>query len=119
MNNYTNMKKRLLAAPHHFALLEVHLGSTEPELKAAHRRLAKLFHPDVNSDPAAAGIMASVNVAYTLLLDTRKRGIYAKCLGPKCVACKGQGYTQKQKGFSKVVFTTCHSCQGAGHAAKL
>lgn len=96
---------------HHFQLLGVYRSSTPEELKAAYRRLARLHHPDVS----ASGLMADINVAYDTLSDAKKRDIYAKCLGPKCEACKTMGCMRKQKGFSKVITTICPACCGAGY----
>jgi len=94
---------------HQFQLLGVHRSSTPEELKAAYRRLARLHHPDVS----ASNLMADINVAYDVL--STRCDLYARCLGPKCEACKTLGCTRKKKGFSKAVTTICPACRAAGY----
>jgi curved DNA-binding protein CbpA len=59
-----------------------HLLGVEPDapaetIQAAYRRLAKAFHPDLNSGSAkAAERMARLNVAKSVLLDAPTRAIY-------------------------------------------
>jgi DnaJ-like protein len=59
-----------------------HLLGVEPDapaetIQAAYRRLAKAFHPDLNSgSSAAAQRMARLNVAKSVLLDPQTRAVY-------------------------------------------
>src|SRR5438067_9940076 len=49
----------------------------DPEaIRAAYRRLARLYHPDLNADPSAAARMRAVNAAYAVLSDPRRRAAY-------------------------------------------
>ncbi len=62
-----------------YAVLEIEVGATLAQIKAAFRRLAKLCHPDRNpSDPAAAAKFHRVFDAYMAILALRKRGGAAK-----------------------------------------
>ena len=48
-----------------YEVLGVPHGASEEEIKAAYRRLAKRYHPDLNpGDPTAAQKMNEVNQAY-------------------------------------------------------
>ena len=58
-----------------FAVLGVSSSATEDEIKAAYRKLAKKYHPDLNpGDKAAEQKMREVNEAYTQALQIRKNG---------------------------------------------
>jgi DnaJ domain len=47
-----------------YAMLGVKRTATSNEIKSAYRRLARTYHPDVNSDPAAQLTFARINEAY-------------------------------------------------------
>ena len=58
-----------------FATLGVSSSATEDEIKAAYRKLAKKYHPDLNpGDKAAEQKMREVNDAYTRALQIKKTG---------------------------------------------
>ena len=58
-----------------FAVLGVSSSATEDEIKAAYRKLAKKYHPDLNpGDKAAEQKMREVNEAYTRALQIKKTG---------------------------------------------
>ena len=60
-----------------FAVLGVSSSATEDEIKAAYRKLAKKYHPDLNpGDRTAEEKMRQVNEAYTQALQIRKNGGY-------------------------------------------
>jgi hypothetical protein len=46
------------------------------EIKSAYRRMARKYHPDVNSDPSAARKFARLTEAYHILMDAGKRADY-------------------------------------------
>ncbi len=60
----------------YYEVLGVHRSCTEDELKAAYRRLAKQYHPDVSRDPGAEDRFKEVNEAYEVLCDGEKRAAY-------------------------------------------
>jgi molecular chaperone DnaJ len=45
-------------------------------MKKAYRRLARQYHPDVNSDPSASEHFKEINEAYEVLSDDRMRSAY-------------------------------------------
>lgn len=58
-----------------FAVLGVSSSATEDEIKAAYRKLAKKYHPDLNpGDKTAEEKMREVNEAYTRALQIKKTG---------------------------------------------
>jgi len=115
---------KLAAAPHAWALLGVRRKSPPEDLKAAHRTLAAMLHPDRSpDDPTSAALMARVNVAYDTLRDpARARAHWAELRArsgtQECAPCGGAGETVRQKGFRTQLVTRCLECGGAGFTLK-
>jgi molecular chaperone DnaJ len=60
-----------------YAVLGVHRGASEAEIKAAFRRLAAQHHPDRNpDDPEATARFKEANLAYQTLSDPHRRAAY-------------------------------------------
>ncbi len=59
-----------------YAVLGVNRTATPNEIKSAYRRLARKYHPDVNSDPLAPTKFAQINEAYKTLSDPERRNMY-------------------------------------------
>lgn len=60
-----------------YTVLGVPETATDEEIRAAYRRLAKQYHPDLNpNDPYAAAKMNDVNVAYDQIKTAEKRAAY-------------------------------------------
>jgi curved DNA-binding protein len=55
--------------------------ATGEELQSAYRKLARRYHPDVNSDPAAVDRFKAINEAYHVLADPETRARYDR-FGP-------------------------------------
>lgn len=59
-----------------YAVLGINRTATSNEIKSAYRRLARKYHPDVNSDPTAQSKFAQINEAYHTLIDSERRKTY-------------------------------------------
>src|SRR2546430_9477087 len=60
----------------YYQILSVSRTASEKEIKSAYRRLARLYHPDVNKDPKATDRFKQINEAYEVLSDPKKRSKY-------------------------------------------
>jgi len=60
----------------YYATLAVEPGAGDAEIKAAYRRLARKYHPDVSKEPGAEDKFKAVNEAYEALRDPQKRAAY-------------------------------------------
>jgi curved DNA-binding protein len=60
----------------YYEALGVEPGAGEAEIKAAYRRLARKYHPDVSKEKGAEERFKSVNEAYEVLRDKDKRAQY-------------------------------------------
>lgn len=60
----------------YYKTLGLEAGAGEAEIKAAYRRLARKFHPDVSKEAGAEERFKAVNEAYEVLRDPQKRAAY-------------------------------------------
>ena len=60
----------------YYGILGVNKSASDEEVHKAYRRLAKQFHPDINSDPTSTEHQKEINEAYAGLKDPRKRAVY-------------------------------------------
>src|SRR5438045_576481 len=66
-----------MSLPDYYRILEVASNATSAEIKAAYRRLAKIFHPDKNSgNPAAEEKFKQIKDAYENLINPLRRKKY-------------------------------------------
>ena len=65
----------------YYVILEIEPGVDQEIIEAAYRRLALLYHPDLNRSPEATYHMQEVNAAYNTLRNPGKRAIYDRDLG--------------------------------------
>lgn len=59
----------------YYAILGLTPDATDNDIKKAYRRLARKYHPDVNSTEEAAEKFSEISIAQELLLDPEKRRI--------------------------------------------
>src|SRR5258708_2709328 len=59
-----------------YEILGVPRSASQDEIQQAYRRLARTYHPDVNSDPAAEDRFKDISQAYAVLSDPQTRRRY-------------------------------------------
>ena len=59
-----------------YSILGVPAAATTEEIRAAYRRLARQYHPDLNTGPEAEARMKEINQAYATLSDPQRRRHY-------------------------------------------
>ena len=59
-----------------YSILGVPRAATATEIRAAYRRLARMYHPDLNAGPEAEARMKEINEAYDTLSDPLRRRQY-------------------------------------------
>lgn len=59
-----------------YSILGVSRNASQEEIKAAYRRLARQYHPDVNKEKGAEEKFKEINEAYAVLSDPEKRRQY-------------------------------------------
>lgn len=65
----------MMRLPDYYAILEVSSDATLVQIKRAYRRLARLYHPDLNQGMQDTRIK-QLNEAYDILSDAMKRNVY-------------------------------------------
>jgi len=66
----------MAAAGDYYDVLGVSRGASQDEIQRAYRKLARTYHPDVNSDPAAEERFKEISEAYAVLSDPKTRERY-------------------------------------------
>ncbi|XP_030526444.1 chaperone protein DnaJ [Rhodamnia argentea] len=64
------------ASADYYATLGVPKSASGKEIKAAYRKLARQYHPDVNKQPGATEKFKEISAAYEVLSDDKKRALY-------------------------------------------
>jgi molecular chaperone DnaJ len=60
----------------YYEILELDRNASSSDIRAAYRRLAKRYHPDVNDNPDAEDRFKEINEAYAVLSDTERKAAY-------------------------------------------
>ncbi len=84
----------------YYDVLGVSRTATKAEMKKAFRRLARQYHPDVNSEDDASERFKEINEAYEVLSDERMRATYDQ-FGHAGVQ-NGGGFSGFEGGFGNV-----------------
>ncbi|KAL4589088.1 hypothetical protein LXL04_001990 [Taraxacum kok-saghyz] len=66
----------VFAAADYYSTLGVPKSATVKDIKAAYRKLARQYHPDVNKQPGATEKFKEISNAYEVLSDDKKRAMY-------------------------------------------
>jgi len=62
--------------PNPYDVLEVNRMATSAEIKAAYRKKAQLYHPDVNKEEGAEETFITINQAWEVLGDQENRRMF-------------------------------------------
>lgn len=65
-----------MSLPDYYKILQVPVTATSAEIKAAYRRLAKMYHPDKSSSYADEERFKQIKEAYEHLVDSQRRARY-------------------------------------------
>lgn len=76
----------------YYQTLGVARDASAEQIKKAYRRLAMQYHPDVNTEPGADEKFKSIQEAYDVLSDDRKRSIYDRGGDPRGNGGMGGGF---------------------------
>jgi curved DNA-binding protein len=72
-----------MASPDYYELLGVPPGADREEIRRAYHRLARRYHPDVSTDPAAEQRFHAITTAYEVLSDPARRARYDRERAPR------------------------------------
>ncbi|KAK4267573.1 hypothetical protein QN277_024335 [Acacia crassicarpa] len=71
-----SFRTAIAASGDYYATLGISKSATNKEIKAAYRKLARQYHPDVNKEPGAVDKFKEISAAYEVLSDDKKRALY-------------------------------------------
>jgi molecular chaperone DnaJ len=74
----------------YYEVLGIQRNATDDDIKAAFRKLARQYHPDVSKEPDAENKFKEINEAYGVLSDSEKRARYDR-FGKEGVGGMGSG----------------------------
>ncbi|OMO54366.1 hypothetical protein CCACVL1_27844 [Corchorus capsularis] len=66
----------MAASGDYYSTLGIPKSASSKEIKAAYRKLARQYHPDVNKEPGATEKFKEISAAYEVLSDDKKRALY-------------------------------------------
>ncbi len=86
----------------YYDVLGVGKGASDDEIKAAFRKLARQYHPDVNKEPHAEEKFKEINEAYGVLSDKEKRARYDRFGKAGLGGMGGGGYQDYTVDFNDI-----------------
>jgi len=103
----------------YYKILGCTRASSQEELKDAHRRLSRKYHPDMGSEDKAA--FSLVQRAWQALRTPILRANHTSLLismGDACPDCDRRGVRLRQKSFRLTLRLPCPTCGGCGYVAR-
>lgn len=95
----------------YYTILGVSKNASGDELKAAYRKLALQWHPDRNKDVGAAEKFKTINQAYEVLSDQKKKELYDQ-VGHEAFSRGGFGRASGGQNQQRGPFTYTYSSSG-------
>jgi hypothetical protein len=112
-----------------YKMLEVQIDAQPEEIRAAHKRLSKIWHPDINPCATATETMTRINEAFRVLSDPKARYNYDRLAPPPPQVTTSSSSVQVGRFNKKVVITitsnrpikdvSCDHLSGYGWAATI
>jgi molecular chaperone DnaJ len=87
----------------YYQVLELERFATDTDIKAAYRRLARIWHPDVSAAPDAATVFQNLTRAFETLSDEERRAHYDRNLAYK------EGFDEDVNAASRKSSSDVHS----------
>ncbi len=81
----------------YYQILEISEQASADEIKKAYRRLAKIYHPDLNSNEGAQEKFIEIEEAYTCLSNSSSRRIYDRLLSDLRSGRTGSANTSQRR----------------------
>lgn len=94
----------------HYETLGVKKDATAAEIKAAYRRLARKYHPDVCKEAGATDKIAAINWAYATLSDPERRARYD--LGEEDLSAASPEELLRQRALQEVAALVIAAIEG-------
>jgi len=85
----------------HYKVLEIDETASHAEIRAAYKRLAKMYHPDVNSSPTAHTLFQHISESYHVLSDPARRASYDASRAAPFSQTQYQGHTPGYAGQTR------------------
>jgi hypothetical protein len=88
-----------------YKMLEVQIDAQPEEIRAAHKRLSKIWHPDINPCATATETMTRINEAFRVLSDPKARYNYDRLAPPPPQVTTSSSSVQVGRFNKKIVIT--------------
>lgn len=60
----------------HYKVLEISSNASQAEIRVAYKKLAKMYHPDINKSPRAGALFQHISESYHILSNPARRSAY-------------------------------------------
>src|SRR5689334_13068905 len=94
----------------YYKILQVDAQASQETIDASYRRLARLYHPDLNPGKDSTQQMQELNEAYGVLRDPTKRREYDQFLADQARPKPNYSSASSTYDGSRSVPTTCQKC---------
>ena len=102
-----------------YPILGCNRRSTDEEIKQAHRRLSREYHPDKGGGNPEE--FDKVQKAFNMIKNAKARSVLftqLSSMGDECSACAGRGVRILKKGWVQTGTEPCGPCHGVGYVKR-